>query len=120
LQDEAAVAPATIPVERIAGPVLLVTGQDDQAWPSPVFAERVMACLDRHGFPHPHRHLSYAGAGHAIGLPHAHGLPYVPTYGRAPATGPVFAFGGNPRDDAFANADSWRQVLQFLGESLGH
>jgi dienelactone hydrolase len=107
-----------IPVERINGPVLLLTGEDDQAIPSPTFANRMIARLEQRRFPHPHRHLSYAGAGHAIGPPHCHGLPYVPTYGRAPASGPVGAFGGTPRDNATANVESWRQVLQFLEESL--
>ena len=109
---------AEIPVERINGPVLLLTGEDDQAIPSPVFAERFMARLERHGFPHPHYHVCYEGAGHAIGLPHCHGLPHVPTYGRAPSTGPVGAFGGTARDNARANVESWQQVLHFLAESL--
>jgi dienelactone hydrolase len=118
LADEALTAPAEIPVGRINGPVLLVTGADDQAIPSPLFAERIVARLAAHDFPYSCRHLSYAGAGHAIGLPHCHGLPYVPTYGRPPAGGPLFAFGGNTRDDARANADSWVQVTRFLKESL--
>jgi hypothetical protein len=105
-------------VERINGPILLLTGGDDQAIPSPVFAERLIDRLEQKGFPHPHYHFCYTGAGHAIGLPHCHGLPYVPTYGRAPASGPVGAFGGSPRDNALANVESWRQVLQFLVESL--
>jgi len=108
-----------IPVERINGPVLLLTGEDDQAIPSPAFAERIMARLEKKGFPHPYYHVCYAGAGHAMGPPHCHGLPYVPTYGRAPASGPVGAFGGTTRDNARANVESWQQVLRFLGESLG-
>ena len=34
MQDAAALARAAIPVERIAGPVLLFSGKDDQLWPS--------------------------------------------------------------------------------------
>jgi dienelactone hydrolase len=109
---------AEIPVERINGPVLLLTGEDDQAIPSPVFAERIMARLEQRGFAHPHYHFCYGGAGHAIGLPHCHGLPYVPTYGRAPASGPVGAFGGTTQANARANVESWQQVLQFLAKSL--
>jgi dienelactone hydrolase len=119
LADEAALAPAEIPVEKINGPILMVTGADDQAIPSPLFAQRIMARLDRRGFPHAHHHLRYPGAGHAIGLPHCHGLPYVPNYGRPPAQGMLWNIGGNTRDDARANVDSWQQVLRFLAESLG-
>ncbi len=118
LADGSVPAAAEIPVEQINGPVLLLTGEDDQAIPSPVFAERIMARLERHGFAHPHFHFCYGGAGHSIGLPHCHGLPYVPTYGRAPASGPVGAFGGTPQANARANVASWQQVLQFLAQSL--
>jgi len=109
---------AEISVELVNGPVLLLTGEDDQAIPSPVFAERIMARLEQHGFAHPHYHFCYDGAGHSIGLPHCHGLPYVPTYGRPPASGPVGAFGGTAQDNARANVESWQQVLRFLAESL--
>lgn len=118
LEDGSVLERAEIPVERINGPVLLLTGADDQAIPSPAFADRIMARLEQQGFAHPHYHVCYDGAGHAIGLPHCHGLPYVPTYGRAPASGPVGAFGGSPQANARANAESWQQVLQFLAESL--
>jgi dienelactone hydrolase len=118
LEDGSLPEGAEIPVERINGPVLLLTGEDDQAIPSPAFAERIMARLEQKGFPHPHFHICYGGAGHAIGLPHCHGLPYVPTYGRAPASGPVGAFGGSPQANARANAGSWQRVLQFLAQSL--
>src|SRR4029450_6663209 len=39
LADRAAVERATIPVERINGPVLLLSGEDDQLWPLPVLAD---------------------------------------------------------------------------------
>lgn len=121
LRDGSGLGPAEIPVERINGPVLLLTGEDDQAIPSPVFAERIMARLAKESFSHPYEHFCYAGAGHAIGPPHCHGLPYVPTYGRTPASGPVGAFGGTPEANALANVQSWRQLLQFLETSLaGH
>jgi len=118
LADGSVPEAAEIPVERINGPVLLLTGEDDQAIPSPVFAERIMARLEQHGFAHPHYHVCYSGAGHSIGLPHCHGLPYVPAYGRPPASGPVGAFGGTLQDNARANVESWQQVLQFLAESF--
>jgi dienelactone hydrolase len=118
MEDGSDLSAGEIPVERINGPVLLLTGQDDQAIPSPAFAARIMARLEHHRFPYPHRHLSYAAAGHAIGPPHCHGLPYIPTYGRAPASGPVGAFGGTTRDNARANVESWRALLHFLEESL--
>lgn len=57
---------ATIPVERIAGPILTLSGEDDNLWPSTDLGERVMARLEAHGFPHPHEHVAYPDAGHLI------------------------------------------------------
>ena len=45
LQDEPTLATATIPVERIRGAVLLVSGSDDRMWPSRWLADRAMQRL---------------------------------------------------------------------------
>src|SRR5262249_127971 len=44
---------ATIPVERINGAVLLLSGEDDQMWPSTPMAEISMTRLREHNFAHP-------------------------------------------------------------------
>jgi len=113
LADPAAVTEAAIPVERIAGPVLLISGQDDQMWPSAPMAGMVMERLRAHA--HPDCHLSYAGAGHALQAPYA---PTTVTSVRH-RVGHVMAFGGSPKEQAFANSDSWPQVLAFLDEAMG-
>ncbi|MGC5376790.1 acyl-CoA thioester hydrolase/BAAT C-terminal domain-containing protein, partial [Salmonella enterica] len=41
LQDEEAVARARIPVEKIAGPVLLLSATDDGSWPSSLYCAMV-------------------------------------------------------------------------------
>jgi dienelactone hydrolase len=48
LEDRAAVEAAAIAVERIRGPVLLISGEDDRLWPSPVLAEIAAARLAAH------------------------------------------------------------------------
>lgn len=63
----AAVAAATIPVERFFGDVLLVAGGDDQVWPSVEFAraiERRRAALDL-----PTTLVTHPEAGHRVVLP---------------------------------------------------
>lgn len=102
---------AAIPVERIQGPVLLVSGEDDQLWPSKDLADMVFQRLVQHAHPYPFEHLSYRGAGHA-----AFGVPDVPTYGSS-AT-PLFVLGGTPAGNARARADSWPRMLAFLREHL--
>ena len=106
---------ATIPVERINGAVLLISGEDDQMWPSTRMAEISMARLREHNFPHPYEHLSYSGAGHAVGTPY---WPQTMTEVRHPVDGVLYAFGGNPESNAHATVDSWRRVKHFLRENL--
>ena len=115
LEDEEAAVRAEIPVERINGPVLLISGKDDAMWPSERLAEIARRRLAEHHFPHPYQHLAYAGAGHMIGT------PYQPTTVLAsshPLTGELFAYGGTPKAYAAAREDSWREVLKVLDAAL--
>lgn len=106
LHDPTLADKATIPVEKIKGPVLLISGSDDQVWPSSLLSERVIQRLKQFGHPYPDRHLCYEGAGHAIHL------PYMPTIGR------TADLGGNPSRDAAASVDAWTHMLAFLEQTL--
>ncbi len=113
LKDAAAVKKAVIPVERIAGPVLLVSATDDQIWPSSLMAKQIMQRLTEHHHAYSDESLCYAGAGHDIQA------PYRPTNASVVAgPGGSFAFGGNQIADAFADRDAWSKVLVFLHQSL--
>jgi acetyl esterase/lipase len=91
LRDSQAVERATIPVEKTRGPILLVSGTDDQMWPSSELADIVLRRLEAHRHPFPFRHMKYPGAGHLILVPYwpltvrAVGLR-VQGPGRRPAT----------------------------------
>lgn len=52
LENEEAVRLATIPVERIAGPVQLIGAAQDEVWPSAMMAQAAAARLEEQGFPH--------------------------------------------------------------------
>ena len=110
LSDQRIVEQATIPVERIQGPVLLLSGQDDHVWPSSRLSEMVMKRLKEHHHPYEDRHVCYEDAGH---LPAA--IPNLPT-----SLPPLLAgmLGGTPQGNARAAADSWSQMLLFLQEHL--
>ena len=110
LEDAEAVEKAAIAVERIKGPVLLVSGKDDDMWPSALMADKVVERLKKHNHPFPYGHLSYAGAGHGIRK------AYLPAAGTVST--PQFALGGNEEANAKAQADSWPKVLKFLQQSL--
>lgn len=116
MKDNDSVPEAAIPVERINGAVLLISGEDDQMWPSALFSRMVMSRLDQHHFSHPYQHLNYPRTGHAIGAPY---IPLTPSHAIHPIDGKDYAYGGMPEGQAFAVRDSWGKVLQFLDENLG-
>jgi len=115
MQDHDAVRRAEIPVERLRGPLLLVSGEDDLMWPSTTFGELIMARLRRTGAGVECTHLHYAEAGHAVGGPPGTPVPTaVPAH---PLTGVAYALGGSDAGNTRARADSWRRVLRFLDDA---
>ncbi len=109
LRDETAVAAARIPVERIEGPVMLVSGTDDRLWPSTRLSEMAIERLEANGHPFPREHLRYEGAGHMIA---------PPGYEPAVSWTNRFELGGSREADGFANAYSWPKVVGFLKEAF--
>ena len=111
---DAAASTAAIEVERIAGPVLLVSGGADQLWPSDVYARCVLDRLTEHGGAPEHRHLSYPDAGHFVCFPYAVGsLPPMVTLN--PYGSLTIDFGGSAAGNEAAGTASWREILAFLG-----
>ncbi len=114
LEDASARDACAIPVERIGGPVLLLSGEDDAMWPATAMAELVMERLRKHAFPHLCRHLPYPNAGHLIWPLNCPGLPTTIRFRRNPVLGTSFAYGGTARGCARATDESWREVLAVL------
>lgn len=116
LEDREEVERTFIPVERINGPVLLLSGSDDAMWPSSKMSDMVAARLREHGHPHPVRHLRADGTGHWIQHPH---LPTTVNHSAHPLDGVDYAYGGEPAAQAHGQAAAWEGVLQFLAEVFG-
>ena len=115
LKDRALAERARIPVERIKGPVLLISGRDDRAWPSSLYSRMVVSTLRAHRHAHLVRHLDFDDAGHSINL------PFVPTTQLSrehPVSKVPFTSGGTPSGNAKADDGSWRGVLDFLGSCV--
>ena len=115
MKHKEVVAAAEIPVERIRGPVLLISGKGDAIWPATDLAEIAVARLRAHNHPFPVEHLAYEDAGHLL-LP-----PYRSTSITAmphPVLHMKLSFGGTPAGTARAVAESWPRVLAFLEQSL--
>ena len=119
LRDARAVERATIPVEKIRGAVQLVSGSDDQMWPSPDLADIALRRLEAHRHPFPFRHLRYPEAGHMILVPYWP-LPElrVLTLGVEGLSDYALAQGGTAKADAAAGIDAWRDLLAFLAGAI--
>jgi len=101
-------AAARIPIERFKGPVMLISGGDDQLWPSSVFADRIMASLQHD--PARHVDLNYPGAGHLV-----FGVPSAPAaIEQKNAGGAVLDLGGTPAADAAAHVSDWPAAIRFI------
>ena len=113
LQNEVAVEAAAIAVERINGPILLISSGDDKVWPSSTMADQVLRRLQRNRFAFPVEHLNYDKAGHAIsGPPRSSSLS--PSAARA-----LRDMGGTEEENARARADAWAKTVTFLKRALG-
>ena len=99
---------AIIPVERIAGRVMIVCAEDDRTSPSCPMARQIERRLLEHGRLSP-LVLAYNSAGHpAFGLP-------------LPSDSPrLTSAGGTAEGTNAARADSWKRALAFLKVNLEH
>jgi len=115
LQDPEAVERARIPVQKIRGPVMVLSATDDGSWPSSLYGRMVTERLAQFGHPHAVAHLDFEGAGHSILF------PFVPTtqLGYAhPVSGRRSTSGGTPAHNAHADEASWQGVLRFLQQAV--
>lgn len=55
---------AVIQVEKITGPVLLISSKMDNMWPSELAAKKIMERLQEHNFSYDYQHLSYDYGSH--------------------------------------------------------
>ena len=110
LKNEKAYEAAIIPVEKINGPVLLLTGSDDLLWPSSEMCERIVNRLAQHKHPYSYEHVCYQGAGHALRT------PYLPS--NKEQRRDKMLFGGSPEGNAKACIKSWGKMLAFFQEHL--
>ena len=102
-QAGAALDPATIHVENIKGPILLLTGREDNLWPSTAFADMVTARLKANAFAYPFEHVAYPDAGHLISNIRKED---------------VSRRGGSEQGNRDAQVDAQRRMIEFLDRSL--
>jgi hypothetical protein len=104
-----------IEVERVACPIYMFSGLDDQIWPSSAFSELVAQRRKIKGCPFPTYHRTFENVGHDIGP--SLGLPTLPTSERTiehPDTGFRLLLGGKAGRQARARRECWETLLQIL------
>lgn len=92
---------AAIGVERIPD-LVLISGGDDQVWPSTAFAQAIVERRTRHGLAT--RHVTHPEAGHRTLLPTE----------QAPSSGQAMARGGTPAADAALGDLAWPELATVL------
>ena len=115
MEEKSTFVPATILVEKIRCPLLLISAGDDHVWPSDLYVQQIIGRLAAMCSPISCTHLHYPAAGHGI---------YIPNF---PVSGPIsyhpigklwFSMGGSRAADAAASADSWREICAFFHKNL--
>jgi acetyl esterase/lipase len=101
---------ARIAVERSAGPILLLSGDDDHMWPAAPMADEIVRRMEDHGRGADVTSVVYPGAGHIFLIQDF--MP-PPKLGAAP----LYDFGGGAEADLLAGRDAWRRAVSFLQAS---
>jgi hypothetical protein len=107
-------AVARIPVEQIAAPVLLTSGDADGMWPSTAQAQRALESITEAGNHYGSALLDFHGAGHLVG-----GVPDLPTTRTAIPSGPVTVdAGGDPATTAAAVRNTFSATVELLRKAM--
>ncbi len=105
---------ATIPVENLCCPLLIISGEDDKMWPAMQHGDLIMERLAQKGSTIQREHLHYPNAGHNLFI-----FPHFPSIDTPIPFGPVWGLlGGTAEGNAHAVRESWQEVLNFLNRTL--
>jgi len=94
LTQKESVEKAAIEVEKIHGPVLLLSGHDDRLWPSEEMGDVICKRLKEKVFKYKYEHVKYNDAGHTLNE--------------------YYMLGGTPEGNRKARIDSTGRMLEFL------
>jgi dienelactone hydrolase len=114
LSDSVAVIDAAIKVEHINGPILLLSGADDEVWPSAMMSDMIEQRIKMNNFHFAFENIKYKNAGHLISS-----NPNNPSsirHGKMAIGGKSyeFNFGGTEAGDLEAQKDAAQRVFKFL------
>lgn len=116
LSDSVAVSNASIKVENINGPILLLSGVEDEVWPSSIMSDMIENRIKMNNFHFDFENIKYDNAGHLISS-----NPNNPSsirQGKMDIGGKSydFNFGGTESGDMEAQKDAAKRVFNFLSK----
>jgi len=104
--DPELIKKATIQVEKIKAHLLMVSGTDDQTWPSTEFSEMIINRLKKYNFEYDYKHIKGENAGHQV---------FIPDF----IVGTYRAFnGGTRKAELVWSIKAWKETLLFLHKYL--
>lgn len=115
MKDKEAFKKAAIPVEKIQASLLLISGGDDQMWPSAFYVSQIEERLQKYHSRIFRESLNYPKAGHGIfqpNIPQPSPKMYHPVYEI------WFTMGGSRADNYHACQDSWKKIIAFFDTNL--
>ncbi|KAK2859102.1 hypothetical protein Q5P01_003722 [Channa striata] len=107
-----------VDVKKINCPMLLVSGHDDQNWPSVESAVDITQIMRAAGKEHLLTRLEYPDTGHLIEppfSPHFRATKFIMNSRKEKA---ILLWGGQTKPHADAQEDSWMKILSFLRQHL--
>lgn len=116
LDDTLQVSQAAIKVERIGGPILLITPIDDKVWPSLRMSDMIVKRLTDHNFKFKYENIKYENAGHGIMFQKQNELNE--DKGQMKIDGKVYEFdyGGTPTGNLAGQVDSRKRIMEFVNK----
>lgn len=100
--------PAKLPLPEVNAKVLLISGGDDQVWPSAMMANKWLEAFAKAGKAADIEHLHYPAAGHVI-------APNMPSdLNQFEFNGRTVLLGGTPAANQQAMEESWQQIMIWL------
>ena len=109
IADEAAYEAAAIAVEDISCPLLMLASTDDHMWPSVEMVTRMRKRREKAGRASADVYKTFKGAGHFLRL------PVMPT---TIGWTNDWIVGGQPKETAQANVQSWADIQDFLRHTI--
>ena len=116
LKGNEAIKEAQITVKDIHVPIMLISGEDDQLWPSARYVKMMEEKLRNSKGSQRNRYLYYQHAGHFLSFPYS--FANLPANIFMNAGGMTMTFGGSKQANARAAKDSWEKILHFLDETM--